>query len=115
MSKGMENICPDVSIMNSICTVQGWRVQSLLPTPRLGIGLWVNFKVVPNLTNTHTVRTYHGDVGFEVVTPVVIKSTIFWDISLCSLLKDRLCGLVVRVSGYRSIGPEFDSRRFQIF
>jgi hypothetical protein len=22
---------------------------------------------------------------------------------------------VVRVSGYRSIGPEFDSRRFQIF
>jgi hypothetical protein len=23
---------------------------------------------------------------------------------------ERLCGLVVRVSGYRSIGPEFDSR-----
>jgi hypothetical protein len=28
---------------------------------------------------------------------------------------NRLCGLVVRVSGYRSRGPEFDSRRFQIF
>jgi hypothetical protein len=28
---------------------------------------------------------------------------------------DRLCGLVVRVSGYRSSGPGFDSRRFQIF
>jgi hypothetical protein len=28
---------------------------------------------------------------------------------------DRLCGLVVRVSGYRYRGPEFDSRRFQIF
>jgi hypothetical protein len=28
---------------------------------------------------------------------------------------DRLCGLVVRVSGYRSRGPGFDSRRFQIF
>jgi hypothetical protein len=25
------------------------------------------------------------------------------------------CGLVVRVSGYRSRGPRFDSRRFQIF
>jgi hypothetical protein len=25
------------------------------------------------------------------------------------------CGLVVRVSGYRSRGPGFDSRRFQIF
>jgi hypothetical protein len=28
---------------------------------------------------------------------------------------DRLCGLVVRVSGYRSRGPGFDSRSFQIF
>jgi hypothetical protein len=28
---------------------------------------------------------------------------------------DRLCGLVVRVPGYRSRGPEIDSRRYQIF
>ena len=28
---------------------------------------------------------------------------------------DRLCGLVVRVSGYRYIGLRFDSRRYQIF
>jgi hypothetical protein len=28
---------------------------------------------------------------------------------------DRLCGLVVRVSGYRSRGPGFDSRGLQIF
>jgi hypothetical protein len=27
----------------------------------------------------------------------------------------RLCGIVVRVSGYRSRGLGFDSRRFQIF
>jgi hypothetical protein len=27
---------------------------------------------------------------------------------------DRLCGLVVRVTGYKSRGPELDSRRHQI-
>jgi hypothetical protein len=29
--------------------------------------------------------------------------------------KDRLCGLVVRVHAYRFRGPEFDSRRYQMF
>jgi hypothetical protein len=29
--------------------------------------------------------------------------------------KDRLCGLVVRIPGYRSRGPGFDSRRYQTF
>jgi len=28
---------------------------------------------------------------------------------------DRLCGLVVIVSGYRYKGPGFDPRRYQIF
>ena len=28
---------------------------------------------------------------------------------------DRLCGLVVRVSGYRYRGPGFDPRRYRIF
>jgi hypothetical protein len=31
------------------------------------------------------------------------------------LIKDRLCGLVFRVPGYRSRGPGLDSRRHQIF
>jgi hypothetical protein len=30
-------------------------------------------------------------------------------------LSDRLSGLVVEVPGYRSRGPGFDSRRYQIF
>ena len=35
--------------------------------------------------------------------------------SVYNINTDRLCGLVVRVSGYRYRGPGFDSRRYQIF
>jgi len=31
------------------------------------------------------------------------------------VIRDCLCGLVVRVSGYRYRGPGFDPRRYQIF
>jgi hypothetical protein len=31
------------------------------------------------------------------------------------LFRDLLCGLMVRVPGYRSRGPRFDSRRYEIF
>ena len=34
---------------------------------------------------------------------------------MCMYVCDRLCGLVVSVSGYRYRGPGFDHRRYQIF
>jgi len=37
------------------------------------------------------------------------------NLSLVCVKGDRLCGLVVRVSGYRYRGPGFDPRRYQIF
>jgi hypothetical protein len=38
-----------------------------------------------------------------------------WPRVVIWLWLDRLCGLVVRVPGYRSRGPWFDYRRYQIF
>jgi hypothetical protein len=35
--------------------------------------------------------------------------------TLCYKWRERLFGLVVRVSGYRSRGREFDSWRYQMF
>ena len=35
--------------------------------------------------------------------------------NLCVVAEHRLCGLVVRVSGYRYRGPGFDPRRYQLF
>jgi hypothetical protein len=46
-------------------------------------------------------------------TSVVNVSEPFSVFVVCCM--DRLCGLVVRVSGYRSRGPGFDSRTYQIF
>jgi hypothetical protein len=45
--------------------------------------------------------------------PSACNSRIF--IFTVSPKEDGLCGLVVRVFGYRSRGPGFDSWRFQIF
>ena len=40
---------------------------------------------------------------------------VFFENLLSERFIDRLCGLVVRVSSYRSRGPGFDPRRYQIF
>jgi len=45
---------------------------------------------------------YGKAAGLDYINPEVLKV-------------DRLCGLVVRVSGYRYRGLGFDSRRYQIF
>ena len=46
---------------------------------------------------------------------VSLFAVIAWNQILCPFAKlDRLCGLVVRVSGYRYRGLGFDSRRYQI-
>ena len=44
-----------------------------------------------------------------------IDAQFFYFIIRLLQSSDRLCGLVVRVSGYRYRGLRFDSRRYQIF
>ena len=48
-----------------------------------------------------------------VVVAVVVVVVII--IIIIIIIPDRLCGLVVRVSGYRYRGPGFNPRRYQIF
>jgi hypothetical protein len=58
------------------------------------------------------VSIYHFYVSINTILFVHIFSTYFIKIYISV---DRLCGLVVRVPGYRSRGPRFDSRHYQIF
>jgi hypothetical protein len=48
----------------------------------------------------------YRDIMYNPQANVFTKGVEYWT---------RLCGLVVRVSGYKSRGPGFDSQRFQIF
>jgi hypothetical protein len=51
-------------------------------------------------------------------TSTGLHSNIFWKVVLLKIVfcfLGRLCGVVVRVPGYRFRGPGFDSWRYQIF
>jgi hypothetical protein len=68
--------------------------------------IWTNylFGVRTQHPNTNNFNGIIWTVGFEVVTAVVIKSTIFWDITPCSPLKvNRRAFTLVSCSAYSSI------------
>ena len=65
--------------------------------------------VVPDLLNEPIACVFEAQVGHHGS----LKSYGFGTANMC--VGDRLCGLVVRVSGYRYRGLGFDSRRYQIF
>jgi hypothetical protein len=53
--------------------------------------------------------------GIEPVPPQWEASDFYLRYGTAIIWADRLYGLVVRVSGYRSRGPRFDSWPYQIF
>jgi hypothetical protein len=74
---------------------------SLLKTSR---DLQMLFAVVSHLVEglrLETLQTLKVEKSLIIIIRIIIIS--------------GLCGLVVRVPGYRSRGPGFDSRRYQIF
>jgi hypothetical protein len=91
-----------------------WQVTSL--SIRLGTGFsWLVIVLV--LMNATVL------IGFEFIISVNVKGSYFWVLTPCSRVdvyrhfgsNIRVCGLVVRVSGYRSRGSGFYSRPYQIF
>jgi len=69
-----------------------------------------------------TVRFIFVGVFIILSHPVVDCMSLLWrerneilEFFVCRIICDRLCGLVVRVPGYRYRGPGFDPRRYQIF
>ena len=54
-------------------------------------------------------------IAFKEVYDSVRKEVLYNIFVEFGITVDRLCGLVVRVSGYRYRGPGFDSRRSLIF
>jgi hypothetical protein len=73
------------------------------------------FFLLPSIRNIWAYATSNA----QCLGPPVIGPSTSWHsyyiLILQNTLNDRLCGLVVRVPGYRSRGPGFDSRRYQIF
>jgi hypothetical protein len=52
---------------------------------------------------------------YNIKNAYILSAAVEMLLCLDSYTKDRLCGLVVRVPGYRSRSSGYDSRRYQIF
>jgi hypothetical protein len=92
-------------------------VMNLRVTYNAGIIYWVAAQLAASQERlssmTEWVRIVNIAFNFQIILePATNRIRI---ITYGIVIEDRLCGLVVRVPGYRSREPELDSRRYQIF
>ena len=68
-----------------------------------------------NLMQFDNAFWYYSQLYTEYRMLLLLLGSVQFVCGTYYLYDDRLCGLVVRVSGYRYRGLGFDSRRYQIF
>ena len=74
---------------------------------------WAEENHEKSVSTACLIRNFEGGLGNTKPKYQAIKFSS--EIPDVFKTQDRLCGLVVRVSGYRYRGLGFDSRRYQIF
>ena len=67
------------------------------------------------MSNEYIFFTDQTALTFRICLVFIQQIYVLNILNMVYTLCDRLCGLVVRVSGYRYRGPGFDPRRYQIF
>ena len=72
-----------------------------------GRTVWI-VRIQTNVCSTTLYYTSFGNCA-------AFRDSCFFGIYTVFASSDRLCGLVVRVSGHRYRGPGFDPLRYQIF
>jgi hypothetical protein len=108
---GNKKSITNVNTITYWCLSSVYRTCSLKDTAR--------FQQTPFGLTRMTIICYHF-LGFVTLTHTLLLITLWVKrciniFLIAVLVGDRLCGLVVRVSGYRSRGPGFDSRPYEIW
>jgi hypothetical protein len=98
--------CVDRNIINIICIDLRNRMQRNMRKKYLS-PIEIPFQIV----QWYTCFSQHDCDG----RPIAVYQSTNINKELHTELDNRLCGLVVRVSGYRFRGPGFGSRLYQIF
>jgi hypothetical protein len=78
------NLLPPSSEWNWL----GWRCSQVIETHIQSV---TQIIIYSTLCSNHFIRSYNKGDGSEVITVVILRGSIFWDIMACSLVKGNHC------------------------